>query len=205
MKRGPQGQTRERIYNYVRKRLIEGNPPTVREVQKAFGFKGVRTVQEHLKVLVDEQRLTKKPGRSRGYGLPISLSEGRPLLSIPILGRVQAGELSMAIEDLQGYVHIASKSSENELFALRVQGESMTGAGILPGDIVIVRRQATANSGDYVVALVGDEATVKTLRIHKNCIKLHPENPNYTPIILKQDNCRILGKVVEVRRRLGRY
>ena len=205
MKRGPQGQTRERIYLYVRKCLLEGIPPTIREVQVAFGFKAVQTAREHLEGLVHEKRLLKEPGKSRCYRLP-GRRPGRPtVLSIPVLGRVQAGELSMAVEDLEGYIHVESKSPINELFGLRVQGESMKGAGILPGDIVIVRRQPAANSGEHVVALIGDEATVKTLKIKNARIELHPENPEYQPIIPNPDECRILGKVVEIRRRLEDY
>jgi repressor LexA len=87
-----------------------------------------------------------------------------------------------------------------QLFALRIKGESMTGAGIMPGDIVIVRSQPTANNGDIVVALSGEEATVKRLRIAGGQIELHPENPEFEPLILAPDECVILGKVIEVRR-----
>ena len=86
------------------------------------------------------------------------------------------------------------------MFGLRVRGESMTGAGILPGDIVIVRQQAEAVSGDIVVALVGDEATIKRFSLRRGQIELHPENPAFAPIIPGSDECRVLGKVVEVRR-----
>jgi len=87
-----------------------------------------------------------------------------------------------------------------QLFALRIQGESMTGAGIMPGDIVIVRSQPTASTGDIVVALVEDEATVKRLRIARGRIELYPENPEFEPLIFAHDECVILGKVIEVRR-----
>jgi SOS-response transcriptional repressor LexA len=87
-----------------------------------------------------------------------------------------------------------------QLFALRIQGESMTGAGLMPGDIVIVRSQPTANTGDIVVALSGDEATVKRLRLARGSIELHPENPDFEPLIFAPDECVILGKVIEVRR-----
>ncbi len=91
-------------------------------------------------------------------------------------------------------------STSENLFGLRVQGESMTGAGILPGDIVIVRSQPTAKSGDIVVALLDDEATVKRLRIRSRRIELHPENPEFETIVPPADRCSILGKVIEVRR-----
>ena len=131
---------------------------------------------------------------------------GPPPSLVPLLGRVQAGALSTAVEDLEGHIPARSKSSE-DLFALTVRGESMIEAGILPGDIVIVRSQPTAESGEIVVALVGDEATVKTLRLRRGRVELHPENPAFEPIIPEPDECSILGKVIEVRRALepGRF
>jgi repressor LexA len=94
------------------------------------------------------------------------------------------------------------RAGSESLFALRVRGESMTGIGILPGDVVVVRAQPTAEAGDVVVALVGDEATVKTLRKQRGKIVLQPENPTFEPIVLEPDEVTILGKVIEVRRYL---
>ena len=119
-----------------------------------------------------------------------------------MLGRVQAGPLDIATEDLQGYIPVQSQHSPDELFGLRVRGKSMSGIGILPDDIVVVRRQPTANSGEIVVALVGDEATVKRLRLTKDSIELHPENPEFEPIIPETSELTLLGKVIEVRRYL---
>ncbi len=122
---------------------------------------------------------------------------------MPVLGRVQAGDLSVAIEDPEGYVPFQTSRSPGELFGLRVRGESMTGAGILPGDVVVVRRQPTASSGEIVVALIGDEATVKRLRLRRKRVELHPENPAFEPIVSgPQQEVTLLGKVIEVRRRL---
>lgn len=194
------GETRERVYRFVRERLADGLPPTVREVQKAFGFKAVQTAREHLERLVTEGRLLKRTaGAARGYSLPAHDSVKVPSLMVPILGRVQAGALSAAVEDREGEIPVWAKSPDG-LFCLRVRGDSMKDAGILNGDIVVVRSQPAADSGEIVVALVGDEATVKTLRIRRNRIELHPENPDFEPIIPPPDECSILGKVVEVRR-----
>ena len=203
MPKTPPGETRERVYCYVRERLFEGRPPTIREVQHAFSFRAVETARGHLEALVQEGRLAKKNGQARGFALPELEGLGTPRL-VPILGRVQAGVLSTAIQDLDGYIPVESTHTSQELFALRVHGESMTGAGIFPRDLVIVKRQATANSGDIVVALVEDDATVKRLRIRKGIIELHPENPNFDVIIPSHYQCRILGKVIEVRRFLER-
>lgn len=200
MGRTPPGQTRERIFRFVRDRLAAGHPPTVREVQEAFGFQAVETAREHLEALVGQRRLAKQQGKARGYRLPATA--GVSTMLVPLLGRVQAGALSAAVEDLEGYVPVQSSRSPGRLFALRVRGESMTGAGIQPGDVVVVRRQATAEPGDIVVALIEDEATVKRLRVRRNRVELHPENPAFEVIVPEPDELRLLGKVIEVRRQL---
>jgi len=202
MGRTPPGQTRERVFKLVRDRLLAGLPPTVREVQEAFGFRAVQTAREHLEALVDEGRLHKEGGKARGYRLPAREQAGPPTRLVPLLGRVQAGALNYAVEDLEGYVPVQSRREPDEMFGLRVQGESMTGAGILPGDIVIVRRQPKADSGEIVVALVGDEATVKRLRLRGRRVELHPANPDFDVIAPDPDELTLLGKVVEVRRQL---
>jgi len=200
MPKTPPGQTRERVYHYVRERLFAGRPPTIREVQHAFSFRAVETARGHLETLVREGRLAKRTGESRGFTLP---ELPAPKL-VPILGRVQAGALSTAVQDLEGYIPVESTHVSQDLFALRVNGESMTGVGIYPGDLVVVRRQATASSGEIVVALVEDEATVKRLRIRKGRIELHPENPDFDVITPPRYQCMILGQVIEVRRFLDK-
>ena len=195
------GETRARVLEFVQKRLLEGRPPTIREVQQAFRFRAVETARAHLEALVREGRLSKREGESRGFELPLPRGSHLPRL-VPVLGRVQAGGLSTATEDFEGYVPVESRNAD-EVFALRVRGESMTGAGIFPGDLVLVRRQDTARSGEIVVALVEDEATVKRLRISERKLELHPENPAFEVIVPKPGECKILGKVIEVRRTLG--
>jgi repressor LexA len=196
----PEGETREKIFLFVRDRILAGRPPTVREVQEAFGFHAVETARSHLENLINEGKLMHEAGKSRGYRLPAA----RNVLHIPILGRVQAGALTTAVEESEGYVPVLQERERGELFALRVRGESMIGAGILPGDVAIVRRQPTADSGDIVVALVGDEATVKRLKIKGRRIELHAENPAFPPIIPSPREVLILGKVIEIRRYLER-
>jgi len=189
----------------MRDRLLEGLPPSVREVQKAFGFKAVQTAQSHLEQLVAEGRLEKRKGKARGYALPEQSADfSTPMVFAPLLGHVQAGNLTAAIEDREGTIPVqrGNRVGSETLFALRVRGESMTGVGIMPNDVVIVRSQPTANAGDIVVALVEDEATVKTLRIKRGRMILMPENPNFEPILPHPDHCQILGKVIEVRRYL---
>lgn len=211
----PRGTIRAEVLAFVRERLVAGSPPTVREVQQAFGFKAVQSARQHLEALVAEGRLAKEPGRSRGYRLPATggmTSNGcvaPDIRLVPKLGRVQAGALREAIEDPEGWLPVERPAAGEELFALTVRGESMTGAGILPGDTVIVRRQDTARDGEIVVALVRDEATVKRLRLREGQIVLEPENPAFAPIVFSSmrfapdTEIRILGRVVEVRRRLA--
>ena len=202
MGRTPPGETREKIFAFVRTRLLAGQPPTVREVQDAFGFRAVQTAREHLEQLVEQGRLAADRHKARGYRLPRPVRGPRTVLA-PLLGRVPAGALDEAIEDPEGYLPVDARRASGDLFALRVRGESMTGAGILPGDLVIVRRQPTAKSGDIVVALVENDATVKTFKSRGRRVELRPENPAFDPIVLDADAVAILGKVVEVRRTLA--
>ncbi|MBI3927061.1 MAG: repressor LexA [Armatimonadetes bacterium] len=191
-------ETREKVYQFVRSRLLQGSPPTIREVQRAVGLKAVESARAHLEALVEDGLLVKEPGRSRGYSLPGG--DLPPVAYVPLLGRVHAGDFHLALEDLEGYLPVGSAAAD--MFALRVQGESMLGAGILPGDVVIVRRQPTARSGEIVVALVEDEATVKRLKLKEDRVELHPENENFEVLIPPPGEVRILGKVLEVRRYL---
>ena len=205
MGRTPAGQTRERVFRYVVERLQAGRPPTIREVQKRFGFRAVQTAHEHLERLVQDGRLSKDEGIARGYRLPgrgrTRRDAPRPTL-VPLLGRVAAGAPSFAVEDLEGYLPVAQPEAD-DLFGLSVRGESMRDAGILPGDVVVVRKQTTARSGEIVVALWDDEATVKVLRKKGRRIELHPRNDDFAPIVPPAGSpVHLLGKVIEVRRYL---
>lgn len=203
-RRRPPGDGRERVLAFVREAIGEGRPPTVRDVQQALGFRAVQSAQEHLAKLVAEGRLMKDEGRARGYRLP----SDPPTRLVPILGRVPAGPLGEALEEPEGYLKIEARGSEAErrqlaasraapYFALRVQGDSMTGAGLLDGDLVVVERGASVRDGDIVVARVGGEATVKRLRLELRRtrragrdvaelarVELAPENPAYAPIVI---------------------
>ncbi|MFO8071207.1 MAG: transcriptional repressor LexA [Polyangia bacterium] len=198
--RTPPGQTRRRVYSFVRERLLAGRPPTVRDVQRAFGFRSVQSAREHLEELVAAGELVKQPGVARGYRLP-GEKGGGPFTLVPVLGRIQAGALTAAVEDPEeGFLRVDGRPDGESLFGLRVRGESMIEAGILPGDVVIVRRQPDADHGDVVVALVDDEATVKTLRKSGERVELQPANPRFDPIVPAPGELVLLGKVIEVRR-----
>ena len=196
------GQTREKIYEFVRERILNGTPPSTREVQKAFGFRAVQSARQHLEALVLEGRLVKESGKARSHRLP-KLGSARSSHLIPVLGRVQAGGLTAAIQNPEDYLPVQqTRYDRAELFALTVQGDSMLRAGILHGDTVIVRRQNAARTGDIVVAMIGEEATVKRYRENGGRIELHPENEAFESIIPREDGdpFSILGKVIEVRR-----
>lgn len=192
------GKTRSAIFDFVRKRIAEGLPPTLREIQDHFGFRSIQTIREHLDKLVADGLLAREPNLSRGLRLPNS----QPVAMIPILGEIAAGELTTAIEEPSGHIPFNGpfNRTSGDFFALKIKGESMTGAGIFPGDLVIVKRQPSAENGQIVAALVDDDATIKRLRFRKGRVELHPENPAFEPIIA--EDVKILGRVVEIRRSL---
>lgn len=204
MSKTPPGQTRKRIYRFVRRRLIEGDSPSLREVRDHFGFRAVETVRAHLIALVAEGLLIRQPGRSRGFRLPGSRRLSRHFAArVPILGEVAAGSFEEAIENPEGELpmEVPASREPSDYLALRVRGESMTGAGIFPGDMVVVDRQTRPLSGQIVVALLEGEATVKRLVLGTGTVELHPENPDFEILRPPPESCRILGKVVELRRR----
>lgn len=196
------GETRRKIYLFVKERILAGESPSIRDVQTAMGFSAVQSARQHLEALVAEGLLDKEPGRARGFRLPKLHQSDTPTCFVPLLGRVAAGAPTLAVEDPQGYVAVQSRHSQNDLFALKVRGESMTGIGIFPNDLVIVQRQTSATNGDVVVVLIGEEATVKTFRKTSKGIQFDPANPAFEPIHPKPEDVVILGKVIEVRRYL---
>ncbi len=199
MPKTPPGETRARLRDFVLNRILAGAPPSVREVQDHFGFRSTATVREHLDALVDAGELEQDSGRDRGYRIPGAFLPGM----VPILGRVHAGALHTALENAEGYVPVRAERAARS-FALRVVGESMAGREIHDGDIVLVDRDARVTPGDIVVALIGDEATIKTLRKQGRRIVLEAANPDYADIVPDSGDgeFRILGRVYEIRRTL---
>ncbi len=208
--RSAPGETRARVLDFVRECVERGRPPSVREVQAALGLRAVESARAHLEQLVAEGKLAKEQGVARGYRL--ADGESAPVRCIPLLGRVQAGALSEAIDGRSGFddrddvVPIDTRrlrGRTDDLFALRVRGASMRDAGILDGDLVIVRARARAEHGDIVVARIDAEATVKRLVIARGRAELHPANPDFAPIVPRAgEELVILGRVIEVRRHL---
>ncbi|MBO5727211.1 MAG: transcriptional repressor LexA [Oscillospiraceae bacterium] len=193
----------QQIYDYIRAFAAQhGYPPSVREIGEAVGLKSPSTVHFHLKGLEDAGVIIKAEGKTRAITLPGQgvAEEADPHADqVPILGSVAAGSPILAQECIEDYLTFDTDGLEGEHFALRVRGESMLGAGILPDDLVVVHRQQDARNGEIVVALFEDEATVKTLSRKDGKVWLLPENPDYEPI--DGTYAEIIGKVVAVVRR----
>jgi repressor LexA len=197
----------QRIYDYlVAATRDQGYPPSVREIGEAVGLKSPSTVHFHLKHLEEAGYIEKGAGKGRAIALThpaaaaVSAPEAEtPADRVPIVGDVAAGSPILAQECIEDYLAFDTGGREGEFFALRVRGESMINAGILSGDLVVVHRQSTANNGEIVVALLGDEATVKRLSRRNGHVWLLPENEAYSPI--DGDRAQLLGKVAAVVRR----
>jgi repressor LexA len=179
-----------------------GFPPTIREIGHEFGIASTNGVRYYLNILEKAGHLKRSGRISRGIGS----TTGNHSQAIPILGRVAAGQPILADENHEGTLETAELFGDvRGLFALKVRGDSMIGAGILAGDYVVVRHQERANAGEIVVALVGDEATVKYYRPREDSIELAPANPKYEPIVVAEESeFRILGTVRGVIRTIGK-
>ncbi len=192
----PLSKSQQKIYDYLVECSEEGRVPSVREICDATGLKSTSTIHLHLNTL-EEKGLIK---RERGVNRCIKVvGKGEKSTNVPVLGRVAAGMPILAVEYIEDYVPVPeSVRRGRELFALRVQGESMINAGILDGDIVVVHRTPVADNGDIVVALVEDSATVKRFYKENGHFRLQPENDDFEPIIV--DEVMLLGKVITLVR-----
>ena len=187
----------QKIYDYIVQAIQDqGYPPSVREIGEAVGLKSPSTVHFHLKHMEELGVIGKGAGKGRALTLTEPLPEEN---QVPIVGNVAAGSPILAQECIEDYLTFDTGGRDGEYFALRVRGESMLNAGILPDDLVVVHQQPAANNGEIVVALLGDEATVKRLKRQGREVWLLPENPAYQPIDGRE--ARILGKVAAVIRR----
>lgn len=186
------------ILNFIRSfGRDKGYPPTIREIGKAFGIASTNGVRYHLDILEKAGYIQRRGRISRGT----TSSAG----SIPVLGRVAAGQPILAEQNYDGSLEPAQMFGDPQgLFALRVKGDSMIDAGIHSGDYVIVRQQEQASAGDIIVALIDDEATVKYFRPRGQRVELVAANPKYSPIVVEAGTeFRILGVVRGVVRTVG--
>ena len=189
----------QQIYQFIRASTqANGYPPTLREIGQQVGVRSPSTVKYHLDNLRTLGLLHWDGGKTRSITLPKDDMIPGPD-QVPVLGNVAAGSPILAEQCIEEYLPYPTGGHPEEFFALRVRGESMLDAGILPGDLVVVHRQQEVHSGEIVVALFEDEATVKTYRRKDGHVWLMPANDDYTPI--DGDRAEILGKVVAVVRR----
>jgi len=192
------------ILEFIKQEVrIKGYPPAVREIGLAVGLSSSATVHSHLARLEEKGYIRRDPTKPRA----IEVLDGAPfvappahIVSLPIIGRVTAGQPILAVENIEDYFDLSAHlTPTGEIFVLNIEGDSMIEVGIHNGDMVLVRKQNTAQNGDVVVALLGDEATVKTYYREPTRIRLQPENRTMAPIY--STDVLILGKVVGLYRR----
>ena len=191
-------ENQNKILEFIRQEIEEkGYPPSVREICAAVGLKSTSTVHAHLNTLERRGLIRRDSTKPRALELlDNSVSRGR---NVPLVGKVTAGLPITAIENIEDYLTLPQGMlGHDEMFCLRVQGESMIEMGILDGDIIVVRQQEDAENGEVVVAMIDDEATVKRIFFEPDRIRLQPENSCMEPIYT--DHVQVLGKVVALFR-----
>ncbi len=195
-----------KILQYIKDELtLRGYPPSIREICKAVGLSSTSSVHAHMNTLEEKGYIRKGSNKRRALEL-IDADDiccnmpKKEIVNVPIIGTVTAGQPILAVENVDDTLPISIDFVGNkESYVLKVKGESMVDAGILDGDYVVVNHQNTAKNGDIVVALIGDEATVKTFYKEKDHIRLQPQNSLMDPILIKDPS--ILGVVKAVVRR----
>lgn len=204
------------VFEFIKERIGQNNrPPTLREIGLRFGISSTNGVRSILAALVKKGYIARSPKLSRGIDLPQGMREPKlpadfsaeesQVAEIPIVGRVAAGSPILAVENLEGTVVVDREflMRQNNVFALRVHGDSMKDAGIHNGDLVFARQQKTAERGQIVVALIGEETTVKYYYPESGRVRLEPANEAYGPIIVDSSmpDFSVLGRIIGVMRR----
>ncbi len=189
----------EKVLNFIRKRIGERLPPTIREIAGELGFKSTGTVRDYLKALQQKGLVRRMNNKSRG----IELTERASVNKIPIIGTIMAGKPNLAYEEIQGYVDVDNlflgRLGFDDVFALRVKGDSMCDAGILNGDVAIIKKQPLAENNEIVAALLdNNEVTLKRLARKSNKYHLEAANTAYPPIF---EEFKIIGKLMTVIRK----
>ncbi len=191
-------QREREIYEYILNSIrSDGFAPSVRDICTALDIKSTSTVHTYLARLERKGVIQKDAGKSRSLRVETGNTQGSATIRVPILGKVAAGMPILAVENYEGYVDFprpSSKITSNDVFGLTVQGESMIEVGIMDGDTIIVEKCNTAVDGEIVVALVDNDATVKTFYREGNRFRLQPENSSMKPIYT--DELIILGRVI---------
>ena len=202
-------EKQQKIYEFVNKFTMEkGYPPSVREICSAVGFKSTSTVHAYLGKLEEEGYIKKDATKPRALKIMDDSAKNlegyiadTEIENVPIIGKVTAGQPILAVESIEDTFPIPVDYLHNSTaFMLKVKGESMIEAGILDGDLLLIRQQESAKNGDMVVALIEDEATVKTYYKENDYVRLQPENASMEPIII-HENLSILGVVIGLFRK----
>jgi repressor LexA len=197
-------ERQSQIYEFVSQRILDrGVPPTIREIGEKFSIRSTNGVRSLLEALIKKGYLRKTPLVSRGLVLAEDVMSS--VRHLPLVGTVPAGAPLLAQENVEGNIAVdTSFLPSGETFALRVVGDSMVNAGIRDGDFVLVRKQENAEPGDIVVAVLGDEATVKRFYPEDDCVRLEPENDAYGPLIVEYSTpgFYVAGRVVGLLRRM---
>ena len=197
----------QEIYDFLAHTIREkGYPPTIREIMDAFQIASTNGVRTTLSALEKKGYIKRQPMLSRGIELTDYMEREfmGDVREVPVIGRVAAGEPILATENIETTVTVDSAFvTTDNVFALKVEGDSMKDAGILDGDYVLARQQTSGNQGDIVVAVIGEEATVKRYYREGQQVRLMPENDAYPPIIVdsQEESFRIAGKIVGLMRR----
>lgn len=197
-------EKKQLILNYITEMLKEnGYPPSVREIGAAVGLSSTSSVHAYLNELQAEGLIEKTDTKTRAlrvlHPASPSLPDSEEVVQVPVVGDVAAGALTLAVESVERSFPVPlSLAGNSETFMLRIKGESMIEAGIFDGDLVLVKKQPTAQNGDIVIALVEDEATCKRFYKENGHFRLQPENAQMAPIIVREVS--ILGKVVSLFR-----
>ena len=197
------------VFEFIKERIQQSNrPPTLREIGLKFDISSTNGVRSILAALVKKNYIARSPKLSRGIDIPQGTREPASeslTLEIPILGRVAAGQPMLAVENLEGTVVVDRDflMRQENVFALRVHGESMKDAGIFHGDLVFARQQSTAERGQIVVALLGEETTVKYYFPEAGRVRLEPANEAFGPIIIDNStpDFSLLGRIIGIMRR----
>lgn len=188
----PISESQRKIYEFLVEKARDGVTPSVREICAAVGLRSTSSVQANLDALEAAGYIERPPMLKRVIRI-CGMADN--VAHVPLLGTVTAGQPILTVEEIEGYVPFSQLGApDKELFALHVKGESMINAGILDGDIVIVERTPVARNGEIVVALIGEEATVKRFYKEDGHFRLQPENDTFAPIIVQE--VIILGKVI---------
>lgn len=190
----------QQILNFVSAEVqSKGYPPSVREIGAAVGLSSSSTVHAHLRALERKGLVKRDPSKPRALLVAGRRSASRNEVSVPLVGQVAAGAPILAVEQAEDYLSWPKGLGPDPTFALRVKGDSMIDAGIFDGDVVMVRQQSQADNGEIVVALIDDEATVKSFYLESDRVRLEPANKAYEPIYSSE--AAILGKVVGLIRK----